>query len=46
MNRGIASLDAGKPKSTRSLLWYVDILVVAGVLGVVAALVLINFALV
>ena len=45
MNRGFASLAGGKLKPTRSLLWYVDVLVVVGVLGVVAALVLINFAL-
>jgi len=46
MNRGFVGFAGEKPKHARSLLWYVDCLVVVGVLGVVAALVLINFALV
>lgn len=46
MNRGMVKMAEYKPKHARSLIWYVDCLVVVGVLGVVAALVLINFVLV
>jgi hypothetical protein len=46
MDRGLVNMAEYKPKPARSLLWYVDCLVVVGVLGVVAALVLINFVLV
>ena len=46
MDRSMANLATDKPKRARSLMWYVDCLIVVGVLGVVAALVLINFVLV
>ena len=46
MSRSIVNMATDKPKSARSLMWYVDCLIVIGVLGVVAALVLINFVLV
>lgn len=46
MSRSFTSVATEKPKRARSLMWYVDCLIVVGVLGVVAALVLINFVLV
>ena len=46
MNRDLVNMPGYKLKHTRSLLWYVDCLVVVGVLGVVAGLVLVNFVLV
>ena len=46
MSRSFVNLATDKPRHARSLMWYVDCLIVVGVLGVVAALVLINFVLV
>ncbi|WP_455198030.1 hypothetical protein [Kaarinaea lacus] len=46
MERGFVNLAVEKPKRARSVMWYVDFLVAIGVIGIVVALVLINFALV
>lgn len=43
MEKSIVNMATEKPKSARSLMWYVDALIVVGVLGVVATLVIINF---
>lgn len=46
MKRGVMDMVYFKPRRTRSLMWYVDCLIVAGVIGVVVALALINYSLV
>ena len=43
---GVVEMAIAKPKGTRSLMWYVDLLIVAGVIGVVVALAVINYHLV
>jgi len=46
VNRGMVDVTIMKPRRTRSLMWYVDWLIVAGVIGVVITLALINYSLV